>query len=1500
MFGYLKRSLSQVFRLLVVFSVSFAVVAEGEEGRQAPSVNIIGSGPLVPQSASQAIPVNFMNLSHVDVEILKVTDAHNLLKRHYLTSNLSSYSLDNLRNSFDSVFADRFQLPEAKLNQSASARLPIPKNLPAGWYIVVIKAPGTFYDIQARHMLLTDLGIQVRAHQSSTAVSVTRLSDGLSQSGIKVELYREQSLLESVETDQSGMVVIPQAVKREDIIVARSKEGTDYALLPLREVPLDLSDYQIGGRSYQDSEAYIYSNRDLVKPGESLPINVLLRNHDGYAITDQPITLAVVNPKSDEVLRERLTPQESGYFFHSLVTSRDWPTGRYTIKVMLDPTSDKAVGELKFQLEEFIPERMDLIIEDDASWIAAGENHRIELEGRYLFGSPAAGNKLKTHLVLNPVRHFSDGPNQAFFVGESFSLSNRYRFLKDQHLSSEGTLSLAIPTPQPNELKSPVEVIANFNLQESSGAAVQRKLTFTTWLDKDIPGILPAAETFSYNSTAEFDVALLSADGQTLKSGEMDVELMYNRGPYYWVYEEGSGWSRHEQERWVSVARQHVTVSEKASRISFPVDWGDYRLITTDRANGVRTVYEFYAGWYRGSRQLQTKPDHLTLNTDKPSYQAGDTATVTLSVPIDGQLLLTMETDQIEWATSQQVSKGDVAIEVALPDNLDRHDIYLTATLTGVQSATPKRYFGIRHLELDRSDRKLGVSLTLPDLVEPLTTLSLPIEVSNIDASQQANTWVTVSVVDKGIINLSRFYPVDPHDYLFSQRRYNADIVDLFSRLYDNRPNPFAQSRFGSDSNDRIDNKNDDLVESKTIILMSEPVLLENGKANIELAIPDYNGEGQFIVTAYNDSQVGQQVKDNNIAAAVVTELSVPRFFVPGDQSTVTVDIFNNSGQEQTFDLQLITSVDLSAQQAVPAQIKLADGEHWSQSVDVSVAKLNKADIASLRIKVSNQAFDVDRSWTVPITPIEPWIVQSKSVQLAANQSYLTSEDLWRGLDVIEGKEGSILVSHTPVLGVAEQARGLLSYPYGCAEQTTSKAWPFLLQHPQLDSFKAQAIKEHSQDNADIEDTRAVIASVVARLATMQKSSGGFSLWNSDGSEYPWLTAYVTEFLLKANEVHPGVVPESMLSRANDRLLSNVRNRVVDNLAHNKDEVVSAKAYAVYLLSQQGKIGFSDLENLALKEFPSKLSLLQVAAAYVKAGAASRAEKLLSTFDAQQRSSAYFYDYGSPLRDAARSVLVLNQISQHPKLRDQAWALQNQLLEQLEDMLAERQWVSTQERGAVLQAAVLSEQESLNSPVKVIVNEKVVEQQGQLTLPLSAAVTISNPTDQPLYTKLMATGYLQLDPTVSNIDSPFNTIKTGTLTRSMHPVSGEEGSDFKVGDRVIMVLKVKLNETIQDALLVDRIPAGFVLENPNLTHTTSAKKMLAKYVLSKPEHLEYRNDRFVVSDELHKGVTYTYAYVLRAEVPGTFSVPPIFLESMYRPEKHLIYWQQPQTVTIQR
>lgn len=50
----------------------------------------------------------------------------------------------------------------------------------------------------------------------------------------------------------------------------------------------------------------------------------------------------------------------------------------------------------------------------------------------------------------------------------------------------------------------------------------------------------------------------------------------------------------------------------------------------------------------------------------------------------------------------------------------------------------------------------------------------------------------------------------------------------------------------------------------------------------------------------------------------------------------------------------------------------------------------------------------------------------------------------------------------------------------------------------------------------------------IERLLGMQRYNGSFGLWGADGQEEYWLTAYITDFLLRARDQGYAVPPEAL------------------------------------------------------------------------------------------------------------------------------------------------------------------------------------------------------------------------------------------------------------------------------------------------------------------------------------------------------------------------------------
>lgn len=161
------------------------------------------------------------------------------------------------------------------------------------------------------------------------------------------------------------------------------------------------------------------------------------------------------------------------------------------------------------------------------------------------------------------------------------------------------------------------------------------------------------------------------------------------------------------------------------------------------------------------------------------------------------------------------------------------------------------------------------------------------------------------------------------------------------------------------------------------------------------------------------------------------------------------------------------------------------------------------------------------------------------------------------------GLEASLALSSRPPLNLAEQIRALEAYPYGCLEQTTSGLYPSL--YADADSLKRLGIKG---EPADVRKRK--IEMGIEHLLGMQRYNGSFGLWSSDSEEEYWLTAYVTDFLLRARDQGYGV-PAEALKKASERLLRYLqeRNLIEVDYSENAEHTrFAVQAYAALVLSR--------------------------------------------------------------------------------------------------------------------------------------------------------------------------------------------------------------------------------------------------------------------------------------------------------------------------------------------
>ena len=137
-------------------------------------------------------------------------------------------------------------------------------------------------------------------------------------------------------------------------------------------------------------------------------------------------------------------------------------------------------------------------------------------------------------------------------------------------------------------------------------------------------------------------------------------------------------------------------------------------------------------------------------------------------------------------------------------------------------------------------------------------------------------------------------------------------------------------------------------------------------------------------------------------------------------------------------------------------------------------------------------------------------------------------------------------------------------YPYGCAEQITSRALPLLyakelaLQLPEeLASLSGKQMDERLQKAVD-------------KLLSYQSSMGGFTLWGNGYEDDPWLTSYVVDFLTRAKEQGLNVPAEPM-----KQALISIQNRLAYQSDLKRDS--ASVAYGLYVMARNRRASAGDL-----------------------------------------------------------------------------------------------------------------------------------------------------------------------------------------------------------------------------------------------------------------------------------------------------------------------------------
>ena len=1454
-----------------------------------PFVRFGSKAYVLPRTGQRGIPLVSVNTSTVAVDIYRIGDrslVDTVVSGEYRNADfqrpIDRSQLKRLADSRGSkVWSGELKV-ESQLNADITTAFPVDQavgTLAPGVYVMTAepaasKSDDNYEDMATQWFIVSDLGLTAYSGNDGIHAFVHSLASTGAADGIELRLIaRNNEVLAVRKTDAAGHAVFEPGLARGEggvapaLLVATDPKG-DYAFLNLKGPAFDLSDRGVKGREVPAGlDAFVYTERGVYRTGETVHVTSLLRDGKGVAALGVPLTLVVERPDGVEYRRAVVADQGLGGRNLDVAITPTASTGSWRVAAYTDPKGP-AVGETRFLVEDYVPDRIEFDIATKAASIAKGSPIEVTVDGRYLYGTPAASLDLAGEVTVKAVSERPGFPGYQFGTpkdedADKETASTQQTLDDLPSTDDKGAAKFSVALDKLPESSQPLEAQIVVRMAEEGGRAVERKLTLPVRPAAAMIGVKPMfnGRSLGEGETATFDVVMASPDSKPLARAKLRYELLKIESRYQWYRQDGS-WQYQPIKSTKRIADGVIDVAaDKPGRIAVPVAaWGRYRLeVSTGEADGPMTTLAFTAGWY--AEASADTPDMLEIALDKPEYKSGDTMTVSLTARTAGKVLLNIVSDRLISSISQDVQVG--ANQLRIPVGRDwGNGGYVVATLLRpldvAAQRMPGRAIGVQWFSVDRSGKTLALDMKLPALTRPNTTLRVPLK---IDALAGEEARVVVAAVDVGILNLTGYKPPAPDDFFLGQRRLTSEIRDLYGQLLDGMQGTRGQIRTGGDGGG---------AELQASPPTQPPVALysgvitvgRDGAAEVAFDIPEFAGTVRVMAVAWSKDKVGRATGDVIVRDPVVVTATLPRFILTGDKSSMHLDLDNVEGAAGDYRVTVVSEGPASAVMA-PQTLRLAAKQRAQLNVPLTASA---AGTAFVKVRIAGpESFALERNYTLAAKPATQILARRSIRPIAKGESLTLSADLFA--DLVPGT-GAVSVSVGPstALDAATLLKALDRYPFGCSEQITSRALPLLY-------VNELAVEAHLALDTAIDQR---IRDAIERLLSREGSDGSFGLW-SVGGEDAWLDSYVTDFLTRARE-RGFTVPDVAFRLALDRLRNFVANTADPSKNGGRD-----LAYALYVLARNGAAPVGDLRYIAdtkLGDIATPIAKGQIAAALGLMGDKARADRVyaaaIESIVPPPRFEFGRVDYGSTLRDAAAVVtLAAEGGAARPTLMN--------AVARIETARASSVYTSTQENAWMVLAARALGRET---KVSLTVNAEA------RTSPLYRSYRADAVRGEPV--RLTNTGDTELKAVVSVSGAPVTpepaAEKGFKIERLYYTLAGDavDPSKVKQNTRLAVVLRITEPDPHYGRIIVaDYLPAGFEIDNPHLVSSGETGTLAWIEDAAEPVSSEFRDDRFSAAfDRSDKdNAVFTVAYVVRAVSPGQYVLPQAYVEDMYRPDR---------------
>jgi len=1458
-----------------------------------PSLEFQSQGTFLAASGFQNVAVESVNVDRFELAIDRAY-ANNLFflfDYQDLLGSDSTYSGSSLQHTFGDRIVQETVRVKAARNTRGTTVLPIGRYVSGeqpGLYRVLVTRPGQWQAAQ-RWLLLTDLGAVVKQADGEVLAWVSSVDSLAPVGGARVTLISDQNqTIAQGRTDADGFWRFRDAAKLDEHrpYLVKVEKGEDFTFVALDRMGIDTTGLEVGGApaTAEGYSAFLYGERDLYRPGETAEGLAIVRDGALRPSPAMPALLRHRDPRGLEVETRTVTVDARGLAPFELDLPPYALTGNHTLELEV---GERVIGSYRFQVEEFIPDRIKVEIAPGGEAPGPGEELQFDVASSYLFGPPAASLPVEARVRLVPAELRPPG-------FEGFSFRNDERQLDAREiLTTEGTLdetghqSFVASIPAGLEPPSSLQAVITARVSEQGGRGVAARTAVPVHPYPYYLGLRRSGEgSAEPGQEVELEYVAVTPDGKATASGELRAELYFVRWNTV-LRRTPSGSYKYETVREpVLVADQTLSAGNARGSFRFtPADYGSHRVVITDPSSGASASVDFWASGWGYSPWAMENPSRIELELDRPGdaeggptdYAPGETATLQVRAPFPGRLLVTVEREEIFYTRVYDLPDNTATVEIPIRGEY-RPNVYVTATLVrSVSDLEPGgvgRAFGAVPLPVDRTANRLAVRIEAPAEVRSESTLE-------VEARAKPGSVVTIAAVDEGILQLIAQKTPDPFELFYRKLALGVRSFDTFSLLLPEVALEGAAEAGGGLAAEGAAQyvRTEGIRRVEPVAFWSGPVEVgSDGRATVRFELPEFQGALRLMAVAVRNEEVGSSDRQTRVRDPLVLLPTLPRILSFDETLRVPVTVRNDSGRSGAVQVTLAVDGPAKIEGDATLSIPLENGTEGTVYFAVRTGSISGQDAGEVRFAFRAEGLGergkasgrVGVRADLPVQAFE----QAGSLTEASFELPLSTPTELRP----ETVRRELRVGTLPLVQFAGKLDALVRYPYGCLEQTVSQAFPQIYLADLIGTIDPELL---DPDGRGL-DPEANVAEALRRVAGLQLASGGFSLWPGWNESHPWTSVYAGHFLVEAERAGYPVA-----SHTRDRALAFLGTQVRAKSSYGATELART-VYALYVLARAGQADLGTMDFLEAKHLtamrPESKALL--AAAYAAVGRQDTVDELvahLQEVEQVERQTGEIFD--STVRNRALLLMaLLDAAPQSPRIPA--------LAERLARDAATDPWWTTQETGFTLLALGQLVHRQVERPPyrgKVYLGERLL-----------GAVSSDEPArfpglrgDGPLRI-VMEPGYEAGAAFFSVItrgiptDEGFQPSAAGLeIERTYLTREGDTAELGQVRQGDLLVIRTRVRSVagdLQNVVIQNLLPSGLEVENPRL-ETTETLPWATPSTLSR-SHLDLRDDRILLFTDLPTNRWQTVYALVRAVSPGEFRVPPAQAEAMYNPALH--------------